>query len=100
MTRSNIRAPIGLLLYFALTFVLGLYFAYASVQGDFGLFRRIEIEADAARLDAELDALRGETAQLENLTLRLSDRYLDLDLLDERARDVLGLVRRDEIVLR
>ena len=36
---------------------------------------------------------------MENLTRRLSDSYLDLDLLDERARDVLGYVRADEIVI-
>lgn len=37
---------------------------------------------------------------MENLTKRLSDEYLDLDLLDEQARDVLGLLRGDEIVIR
>ena len=37
---------------------------------------------------------------MQNLTRRLSDDYLDLDLLDERAREVLGLLRADEILLR
>jgi cell division protein FtsB len=37
---------------------------------------------------------------MQNLTLRLSDDYLDLDLLDEQARDVLGYLRADEIVIR
>ena len=37
---------------------------------------------------------------MRNLTRRLSDDYLDLDLLDERARDVLGLVRADELIIR
>jgi cell division protein FtsB len=37
---------------------------------------------------------------MENLTTRLSDDYLDLDLLSERARDILGYVRADEIVIR
>ena len=37
---------------------------------------------------------------LKNLTHRLSDSYLDLDLLDEEVRDVLGYVRADEIVIR
>jgi len=36
---------------------------------------------------------------MENLTKRMSDEYLDVDLLDERARKVLGLVRADEIVI-
>ncbi|MGR3813148.1 MAG: septum formation initiator family protein, partial [Cognatishimia activa] len=31
---------------------------------------------------------------------RLSDDYLDLDLLDQQARSVLGLIRGDEMVIR
>jgi len=30
----------------------------------------------------------------------LSDEFLDLDLLDQQARDVLGMIRADEIVIR
>ena len=48
----------------------------------------------------ELTALQAEVAGMENLTHRLSDDFLDLDLLDEQARDVLGLIRADEIVIR
>jgi cell division protein FtsB len=48
----------------------------------------------------ELALLQAEVDQMENLTRRLSDTYLDLDLLDEQARDVLGMVRADEIVIR
>ena len=47
-----------------------------------------------------LAQLEAQIAEIENLTRRLSDDYLDLDLLDERARDVLGLLRADEIVIR
>jgi cell division protein FtsB len=37
---------------------------------------------------------------LTNLTRRLSDDFLDIDLLDQQARDVLGYMRADEIVIR
>ena len=37
---------------------------------------------------------------MSNLTHRLSDDYLDIDLLDQQARDVLGYMRADEIVIR
>ena len=93
------RNGLGVFAYFALMFSLGVYFMFASVQGDFGLFRRVEIEAEAATLKAERDRLATEVAALENKTKRLSDTYLDLDLLDSQARDVLGLIRSDEIVL-
>jgi len=85
---------------FAIAFTLGGYFTFAAVQGDYGLFRRAEILDEAARLEAERDMLRQEVARMENLTRRLSDDYLDLDLLDAQARDILGLVRADELVIR
>jgi cell division protein FtsB len=78
---------------------LAMYFTYASVQGDYGLFRRVQIDAEARTLEAERAALVAEVTSLRNKAYRLSDGYLDLDLLDERAREILGLVRADEIVL-
>jgi cell division protein FtsB len=91
---------LGALAYVTAICLLGGYFAFASVQGDYGLFRRIEIQAQAAALQTERDRLEAEVAALRNKTRRLSDDFLDLDLLDEQARDMLGLVRADEIVLR
>ena len=99
MTRTLKKPGLGIVAYFAVMFSLGVYFMFASVQGDFGLFRRVEIKAEAATLAAERDRLAAEVAALENKTHRLSDTYLDLDLLDSQARDVLGLIRSDEIVL-
>ena len=90
---------LGALIYFLLTLMLGLYFTFAAIQGDYGVFKRAEVDAEAAVLAQELAALKVEVARLENLTRRLSDDYLDLDLLDEQARDVLGMVRTDEIVI-
>ena len=91
---------LGILTFFAVAFTLGAYFTFAAVQGDYGLFRRAEIQADARLLQGQLDALNAQVAAMENLTTRLSDAYLDLQLLDEQARDVLGLLRADEIVIR
>jgi cell division protein FtsB len=90
----------GGLVYFASATVLGTYFTFIAVQGDFGMFARVEILADARALTAERDRLRVELAAMENLTHRLSDEYLDLDLLDERARDILGYMRPDEVAIR
>lgn len=75
-------------------------FAHSGLQGDHGLAAHREAEGEERRLRAELAELGAERTALENKVLRLSDRYLDLDLLDERARAVLGLVREDEIVVR
>ncbi len=92
------RSLPGLLVPMGLLFV-GAYFTFAAVQGDFGLFRRIQIEAERDTYQAELDTLRTETERFALLTHRLSDDYLDLDLLDEQARSTLGYMRADEVVL-
>ncbi|PTE23013.1 septum formation initiator precursor [Cereibacter changlensis JA139] len=100
MSTSHSRPAIGASLYFMLAFTLGAYFTFAAVQGDFGVFRQVQIKAEAEALRAERDLLRTDLAEMQNKTRRLSDDYLDLDLLDEQARDVLGYVRADEIVIR
>lgn len=99
MTKRN-RPAMGTLFYFLGMLMLGLYFTFAAVQGDFGVFKRAEVMAENRALSAELELLETEVARMENLTHRLSDNFLDLDLLDEQARDVLGLIRADEIVIR
>ena len=88
----------GLILPLVLLFV-GAYFTFTAVQGNYGLFQRIQIEAEVDALELQLAALETEVARMEILTRRLSDDYLDLDLLDEQVRDVLGYVRADELIL-
>ncbi|SEJ42116.1 Septum formation initiator [Pseudooceanicola nitratireducens] len=100
MMSNSGRPAFAGLIYIAGVFCVGLYFTFAAVQGDMGLFRRVEIKADRDALAAQLEDLDGQIARMENLTSRLSDDYLDLDLLDQQARDVLGLMRSDEIVIR
>ena len=75
------------------------YFAFAAVQGEYGVFRRVELAAERDALTEELAMLDAEAERLRDRTRRLSDAFLDLDLLDERARQVLGLAREDEIVV-
>lgn len=99
MTRAS-RPGFGALIFFAVAFALCSYFTFAAVQGDFGLFRRSEITAESDQLRIQLARIQLEVAKMENVTLRLSDEYLDLDLLDEQARAVLGVLRSDEIVIR
>lgn len=100
MATSRKRPSLLVLGYAVVAVTLGGYFTFASVQGEYGLFQRLQIDAELKELrmvSAELDK---ELAEMRNKTLRLSDGYLDLDLLDEQARDVLGYLRADEVVIR
>ncbi|GHE01278.1 septum formation initiator [Defluviimonas sp. 20V17] len=100
MAHSQRRPALGPVIFYSLAFVLASYFTFAAVQGDYGVFRRVRIEADIQQLTAERDQLREELAVLKNKTHRLTDNYLDLDLLDQQVRKVLGYMRADEIVIR
>lgn len=75
-------------------------FAHSGLSGDHGLGALRQAESLENELTAELALLRTERETLENRVKRLDERYLDLDLLDERARAVLGRTRPDEIVIR
>lgn len=94
------RSSIGPFIFFFFAIVLGLYFTFAAVQGSYGIFRRVQIDAEIDSLTTTRNTLKAEAERVANMTRRLSDDYLDLDLLDERAREVLGTVRPDEIVIR
>jgi cell division protein FtsB len=99
MDRFSFRHIAVAVTYVLLTGVIAI-FAHSGLQGDHGLAAYREAEAEERHLRAELAELRVEHGALANKVRRLSDRYLDLDLLDERARAVLGLVREDELVVR
>ena len=94
------RLTISAIIFFALMILLGVYFAYAAVQGPSGILRRVQMQAETQDLIQQRDKLQAEVDRMRNLTHRLSDDFLDIDLLDERARNVLGLVQADEIIIR
>lgn len=100
MTSTPKRTSVGSAIFYSLAFLTGSYFIFAAIQGDYGVFRRVQIEAEADMLRSELDEISAQVAAYENKTRRLSDDYLDVDLLDEQTREVLGYVRSDEIVIR
>lgn len=100
MIQSTVRPAVGAAAYYLSLFALGSYFTFAAVQGEYGVFRQVEIAAEVQTLTVERDRLAAEQATLANLTRRLSDTYLDLDLLDQQAREILGFLRADEIVIR
>ena len=97
---SRARPAGGFLLFTALSTVLAAYFAYAAIRGDLGVIERLVVNAQIRELQSERAALEADIAELSNKTKRMSDAYLDLDLLDEQARSILGMMRADELVIR
>ena len=98
---TNRNAPsIGPLAVTVVSLTLATYFVFSAIQGDYGVLRRAEYLSESRALTLNLYQLQSSISLLENKTLRLSDHYLDLDLLDQQARDILGFIRPDEIVIK
>lgn len=100
MRRSGLRPRAIDMTIVTLVAAASLYFAHRGVQGGLGLRVGFTAAEETRRLEAELDALQQERLELEILTGRLGGETIDLDLLDERARAILGRARTDEIVVR
>lgn len=75
------------------------YLGSSTLQGNNGLFRLFQIEAQEAKLQEDLASLRQERAAIEIKTRQLSATPVDPDILEEQARRVLGLARTDEVLL-
>lgn len=94
------RSGLGGAIFALVVAALLAYLAFAALQGEYGLFKLFQIEAQEKQLGEDLAALRKESAVLVNRTAILSTGSLDLDLLEEQSRKVLGLGRSDEIIFR
>ena len=75
-------------------------FGHSGLQGAHGLTALNRAQALEVDLQAELVTASAERLMRKNLVDRLSLDHLDLDLLDERARSVLGYTSREELIIR
>ena len=91
---------INYLLTVTFTGLITIYFIYSALNGQYGLFNKFRFQANEVVLLEKLTEIKLRNAVLENKVLRLSDEYLDLDLLDQQARKFLGLARSDEIIIK
>ncbi len=79
--------------------LLCLYFAYHLLHGDRGFFANKGLQIKLEQAQTKLETKRAERIALENRVRLLRPDGIDLDLLDERARVVLGFVKTDERVI-
>jgi cell division protein FtsB len=75
------------------------YFLWHAVHGERGLIAREERVQRIAEAHAERDRVMGDLAAMERRVQGLRGDRLDRDQLDERARQLLNMVGKDEIVV-
>ena len=76
-----------------------LFFVNSSILGSRGLIVQIQLKDQLSLLQSEIKIQEEQIALMENKTLRITPEYLDLDLLDELARQKLGYIHLDEVII-
>ena len=79
--------------------ILCLYFLIASFNGEFGVSAKYHLSAKEKALAKELNIINKETKIIKNKIKRLSDTSLDLELLDQQARIILGMIGEEELIV-
>lgn len=82
----------------AIVFVC-IYFGFYTVNGDRGLLHYLYLSREIEYANQIAAKYHHEKVKLENKVRLLSSDSLDLDLLDERAKTVLNLMREDEFII-
>ncbi|MBL25402.1 MAG: septum formation initiator [Rhodospirillaceae bacterium] len=75
------------------------YFTYHTVQGDKGIHSYLKLNQQLRVAQSELAETQDIKETLERKVRGLRHTSLDLDLLEERARSVLNLMRDDELLI-
>ena len=82
-----------------MAFLLFAYFGYHLLHGDRGYFANKGLQIKLVQTEQKLQDKQAERTALENRVKLMRPDGLDLDLLDERARVVLGFVQAQERVI-
>jgi len=75
------------------------YFAHYALHGAYGYGALVSHTHEIAALQAELEELQRETARLEQRTGLLRSSSIDPDMLDERARAMLGYAHPEDLII-
>ncbi|MDF1790674.1 MAG: septum formation initiator family protein [Thalassobaculaceae bacterium] len=75
------------------------YFVYHAVEGDRGLRAWQRLDGEIAQASDVLTDVATERQALESKVARLNPNSLDTDMLEERARLVLGYVPANSVVI-
>lgn len=99
VVRSRLRSVAIPLAFYAFAGGVAWFFIHHAHNGSRGLETRQSLKIEAYGLRQELDQLRATRTEWEQRVAMYRDDALDRDLLEERARDVLGRAHRNDIIV-
>lgn len=97
MTKINFKIR-NLLVTLSCTTVI-FYLCYHMITGERGVLAFFRLNKEITKLHNELDTVRAERLNLEHKANLLKSESLDLDLLEEQAKSVLGYAKPQENIL-
>ena len=98
-TRQHKQRNTGRLIIPSLCVVFVAYFGFHAYHGEFGINSRYQMEARAADLQGQLNAIKARRVELERRVQLLHEGSIEKDMLDEQARRALNLSQADEITI-
>lgn len=83
----------------SLLLVLIIYFSFHILNGTRGVIKYIDLQSELHKKEKLLTQVKFIEARLEKKIKGLSEKNIDLDLLEEEARRALGYIKDEEEVL-
>ncbi|MFT4099194.1 MAG: septum formation initiator family protein [Rhodoblastus sp.] len=99
MVRSRLTANIAPVVFHVFAALVSGYFVWHAIHGQRGLKTRDENAEKVAELQTTLDGLRAERARWKHNIDLVRGETIDRDLLDEQARNELGRIQKNEVVI-
>ena len=99
VVRKRARAFLIPLALYSVSAALVGYFVHHAHNGSRGLEAKRELKAQIQVLSLDLDMAKGERAEWDRRIALLRSDQIDRDLLEERARTMLGRVHRNDLVI-
>ena len=91
-----VRFRIRTLLFTLLVVGMIAYLSYHMISGGRGIIAYLKLNNEISDLQEELETVRAERIILEHKANLLNSNSLDLDLLEERSKEVLGYAKPNE----
>lgn len=99
VVRKRLRAILIPVVLYACAAALGAYFVHHAHTGARGIDAKRRLKMQAYELNQELEGVKAERMNWERRIALLRSDQIDRDLLEERARVVLGRVHRNDLVI-
>jgi cell division protein FtsB len=99
VVRQRARKVLIPLALYSVSGLMVAYFMHHANSGTRGLEAKRQLTAQAQDVAAELEVLKTERAEWERRIALLRSDQIDRDLLEERARSLLGRVHRNDLVI-